>query len=168
MSRVVTVCSGVFGLAVALYGSGAFAQSSTNCMDMGSGMVHCDTMNMAPSGNSSADNDGNRQLGIAIHNLIFGDSEKAFRIKVGKLMAAGDCHGAVRLALEGCRLELGQSISETCHQQVGAAAAPPSNPQTNYTRSAQTASDTCTEDKIRYALSIGVDCHALGAAFPRR
>ena len=132
MYRVVTVCSGVFGLAVALYGSGALAQSSTNCTAMGSGVVHCDTMDMSPPGNSSADYEGQRRLGEAMHKLLFGDPEKAFRIKVGKLMADGDCQGAARMAFESGRLELGQSISETCHPQPAVAVPSPSNPQSTY------------------------------------
>ena len=159
---------GISGLVVALCGTDALAQSSTNCMSMGSGMVHCDTMDMAPPGNSSADNEGNRQLGLAIHKLILGDTEKAFRVKVGKLLAAGDCQGAARMALESGRLVLGQSISEKCRSQQGVNLASPTNPQASAARTVTTASDICSEDKIRYARSIGVDCHSLGAAVEQK
>jgi hypothetical protein len=48
MFKLVAICSGVFGLALALGGGEAVAQSTSNCMAMGPDMVHCDTMDMGP------------------------------------------------------------------------------------------------------------------------
>lgn len=42
-------------------------------------------------------------------------AEQAFRMKVGKMLADGDCQGAARMTLESGRLELGQKILATCH-----------------------------------------------------
>ena len=42
---------------------------------------------------------------------------QAFRMKVGQMLADGDCQGAAHLAFERGQLELGQSISATCQQQ---------------------------------------------------
>ena len=50
----------------------------------------------------------------ALAKLIVDHREKAFRMKVGKMLADGDCRGAARLALESGRLELGQSIIAAC------------------------------------------------------
>jgi len=39
---------------------------------------------------------------------------RVFRMKVGKMLADGDCQGAARFAFENGQLELGQSITATC------------------------------------------------------
>lgn len=168
MLKLVAVCSGVFTLAIALQSGEAVAQSSTNCMAMGSNMVHCDTTNMAPPTSTPPDYEGQRRLGEAMHRLIFGDPEKAFRMKLGKMLADGECNGAARLALESGRLELGQSISDTCRQQQGMALVSRRNPPTNEAPPEPLATESCTPDKIRYARSIGVDCHSLGERLPQR
>jgi hypothetical protein len=127
-------------------------------------------MDMGPSASAppayQPDYEGQRRLGEALGRLVFGDREKAFRIKVGKMLADGDCNGAARLALESGRLELGQSISETCRQQQGVALASRRNPPLNEASPLTSAQDSCTPDKIKYALSIGVHCHSLGEQFP--
>jgi hypothetical protein len=49
MLRLAALCSCFLGLVIALGASGAHAQMSTsNCIVMGGGMVHCDTMDMTP------------------------------------------------------------------------------------------------------------------------
>jgi hypothetical protein len=129
MFKLAVVYSGVFGLTITLWGGQAHAQSSTsNCMSTGPNMVHCDTMNMDTTSTSSPPSDpqNNPQALAAkgIRNLIFGDPEKAFRIKVGKLLADGDCQGAARLAFETGRFEMGQSISASCQSNTQPAASP--------------------------------------------
>lgn len=176
MLKLVAICSGVFGLAVALEGGEAVAQSmsTSNCMAMGQNMVHCDTIDMTPPASpppvrpspSPSDpvaqgGEGNPGLWGLLpqdkqHNPLrdtlgaIGDAflvqggaqpqyaqrrqayeERLFRMKVGKLLADGDCQGAARLALESGRLELGQSITGTCHADrasVAAVAQPPAPP----------------------------------------
>jgi len=108
----------VCGAFTAIGGSAAHAQMSTsNCIAMGPNMVHCDTLDMTPPASAPPtypSQDGQVILGKAVRNLIFGDREKAFRMKVGKMIADGDCQGAARLALESGELELGQSIMAGC------------------------------------------------------
>ncbi|WP_123905442.1 hypothetical protein [Sphingobium cloacae] len=84
--------------------------SSTNCMAMGSGMVHCNTMDM---GGASQSDDG-YALGQGIGALIARGRENSFRKKVGQMLANGDCEGAARFALEKGRLELGADIAKSC------------------------------------------------------
>jgi hypothetical protein len=139
---------------------------------MGPNMVHCDTMDMTPPASPSPayapDYQGQRLLGQALVTMIFGDREKALRMRIGKLIADGDCQGATRLALESGQLELGRSISETCRsQQQGVALAQPTGSHLEQAPSSPPTHDSCTPDKIRYARSIGVDCHSLGARFPQ-
>ncbi len=50
---------------------------------------------------------------------------RIFRMKVGKMLADGDCQGATRLAFENGQLELGQSITATCQSNATAVANKP-------------------------------------------
>jgi hypothetical protein len=86
--------------------------SSTNCIAMGGGMVHCDTMDMG--GSNQSDADGAYALGRGIGALIARGRENSFRKKVGEMLATGDCEGAARFALEKGRLELGGEIARAC------------------------------------------------------
>lgn len=85
--------------------------SSTNCMTMGGGMVHCDTMDMDAANGSE---DSGYALGQGIGALIAKSRENSFRKKLGRMLAAGDCEGAVRFALEKGRIELGTDIARSC------------------------------------------------------
>jgi len=118
MFKIASICPLVLGLAIALWGGCALAQSTTNCMAMGPTMVHCDTMNMAPpyTPNTApqASSDGGEELGRGLARLIVRTREDAFRKRLGKMLADGDCQGAARAAFESGRLELGQSIKATC------------------------------------------------------
>lgn len=87
----------------------AKAQLSTNCMAMGSNMVHCDTMDMTQPGN-----DGGAVLGRGIGELIARSRENSFRKKVGEMLANNDCVGASRFAYQKGRLELGAAIAQYC------------------------------------------------------
>lgn len=86
--------------------------SSTTCMDMGGGMVHCNTMDM--SGSEQSDTQGQTELGRALGKLIFGDKEKRFKKKIGAMLAEGDCNGAAKYAYSEGRLELGNQIAGSC------------------------------------------------------
>lgn len=121
----------LFSLAAAFGSDKAAAQSSiSTCIAMGPDMLHCDTMNMEPQPSATAGPDGGAELGRGIARFITRTRERAFRQRVGKLLADGDCQGASRLALESGRLELGQSISATCRRpEPNATLAPPSNAQ---------------------------------------
>jgi hypothetical protein len=125
MLKPVAITACLFGLATAFGSDRAAAQSSTStCIGMGSNMVHCDTMDMSSS-NATAGPDSGTELGRGIARLIVRTREDAFRKRVGKLMADGDCQGAARLALESGRLELGQSIMAACSPNNGLGAAAP-------------------------------------------
>ncbi|HTK34416.1 MAG TPA: hypothetical protein VL358_03905 [Caulobacteraceae bacterium] len=160
MFKLAAICSGVFGLAVTLQGGEALAQSTSTCMAMGPNMVHCDTMNMGPSPESAPrphpsdvqpDYEGQRRLGEAMHKLIFGDKEKAFRTKIGKMLAGGDCQGAARVALQDGRLELGQSIMATC--RTNSTPIPNTSPITQLAPSKATSGQTATPAPVTsYAL----------------
>ena len=142
MFKLVAIRSGVFGLAIALGGSEAVAQSM-DCMAMGP-MVHCDTMGMeppAPPINCNNVQDSQTPLGdpyagqsklrrflgtLGDAMIVSGggcpeyrprlqrEQAARFRMQVGKRLADGDCQGAARMAFENGALELGQSISATC------------------------------------------------------
>lgn len=85
--------------------------SSTDCMAMGGGMVHCNTMDM---GGANGSGDGGYALGQGIGALIAKGRENSFRKKVGQMLASGDCEGAARFALEKGRLELGTDLAKSC------------------------------------------------------
>ena len=109
----------VFGVFTALGVSVAHAQVSTsNCVAIGPNMVHCDTIEMGPASVTNAPSqagpDGGEELGRGLGQFIERARENAFRKRVGKLLANGDCQGAARMALESGRLELGQSIMAAC------------------------------------------------------
>lgn len=94
-------------LAVAFLASstatGPVAQSTTDCMVMGK-LVHCDTAD------ANSEDDVGTNLGLLIARM----QENSLRKKLGKMLAAGDCIGAVKLAYEKGRLELGAQIARTC------------------------------------------------------
>ena len=106
----------VLTLAALAYASDALAQS-TNCMNMGGGQVHCDTM----PDMSHPQTGGSNTVGV-IADLISRSNERSFQKKVGALLAKGDCVGAAKLAFDKGRLELGNQISAACSQRQGAMA----------------------------------------------
>lgn len=101
-------------------GGNAIAQS-TNCMNMGGGMVHCYTM----PDMSQPRTGGSNTIGV-IADAIARSNERSFQKKVGALLATGDCAGAAKLAFTKGRLELGNQISAACSQHQGAIAPQPS------------------------------------------
>jgi hypothetical protein len=132
----------VLGLA-AFCSSGTVLAQTTNCMDLGGGMVHCDTIG---SGGSASTNcmgmgqmatcqttqsrtggysDSGTALGQGLGQFISSIRERSIRARIGKLLSDGDCAGAYRYALEKGRLELGQAIQRSC-----APAATPKSPPT--------------------------------------
>jgi len=117
-------CALVASVAMFWIGSANAQLSSTNCIPMGGGAVHCDTMNMGPPPSSTTsaqpNDDGQAALGTAIGNLIARSRESAFRKKVGQMLANGDCQGAARYAYEKGRLDLGNSISRACSPKPAA------------------------------------------------
>lgn len=106
------ICFASAGAVTRIGMSPAHAQmSSTNCMAMGGGMVHCDTMDM---GGANQSGDSGYALGQGIGALIARGRESSFRKKIGHMIASGDCEGASRFALEKGRLELGTDIAKSC------------------------------------------------------
>lgn len=98
----------LFLFLASLTSSAAAAQSSTNCIGMGSGLVHCDTMDLSQP--KDDDDDVGTNLGLLIARM----QENHLRKQIGKMLAAGDCEGAAKLAYEKGRLELGAQIARTC------------------------------------------------------
>jgi hypothetical protein len=84
-------------------GTAVSAQSTTDCVVMGR-VVHCDT----------SDANSQDDLGTNLGLLIARMQENSLRKKIGKMLAAGDCQGAVELAYEKGRLEMGAAIARTC------------------------------------------------------
>lgn len=107
-------------LAVLSFCDSAIAQT-TNCMNMGGGIVHCDTM----PDMSHPQTGGSNTVGV-IADAIARSNERSFQKKVGALLAKGDCVGAAKLAFVKGRLELGNQISAACSQRQGAIAPQPS------------------------------------------
>lgn len=96
-------------------GSGSNGSSSTDCMAMGSTMVHCNTMQMPSSEPApSSSPDGGTALGQGIASLIIKARENSFRKKVGQMMAAGDCRGAANYAYSKGRIEAASTIMRSC------------------------------------------------------
>lgn len=74
------------------------------------------TMNCMTYGNNgNADNSG-PSAAEGIGNLIASIGEKNFKKKIGRMLADGDCQGAIRYAYEKGRLELAESIKRSCGQ----------------------------------------------------
>jgi hypothetical protein len=170
MPKLVPACFCIIGLAFAVNGGQAKAQSTTTCMAMGPNMVTCNTLGPpslppeAPRPPVHCNNvqasevPGDPYAGRSRLNRFLGTLGDAlsasggncpqylptlqqrqianFRMKVGKMLADGDCRGAARYALESGQLELGQSILAACHPDsapaanVAQAAAPPLSAQT--------------------------------------
>lgn len=63
-----------------------------------------------------SDDDGDDDWGTELGQLIAKSRENSLRKKIGKLMAAGDCHGASKLAYESGRLELGAQLARSCSE----------------------------------------------------
>lgn len=93
----------LFALVVGWASSGASAQKSMTCTPEPMSL-HC----------VSDDDDKQTDWGDDLAALIKQRRENAFRKKVGKLLTAGDCRAASKLAYEKGRLELGQQIAQTC------------------------------------------------------
>lgn len=119
----------IFGLALTLSAGKAEAQT-TNCVSMGGGMVHCDSIgaggmsssdcmaigpNMATC-NSIGGGGGEMASPVEIYRAIFGDKTKK---NISKMLANGDCGGAAKYAYQHNRLELGNEITRTCRSGSG-------------------------------------------------
>jgi hypothetical protein len=121
----------MFILAAALgFSSQAFAQSTT-CMDLGGGLVTCDTVqprgnvhtqcmrhgtiiSCNSTGGTYQGTDQGAAAGAGLVALIQGINERKFNKRVGEMLAAGDCVAAANYAFEKGRLEIGQSIIDRC------------------------------------------------------
>lgn len=91
--------------------------SSTNCMAMGPTMASCNTVGgqaHPDTSQTNASTNGGSGGGFLDYILGSGFQEASFRKKLGKMIAAGDCRGAAKLAYQKGRLELGTQIAQTC------------------------------------------------------
>lgn len=118
--------------------------SSSNCMAMGGGMVHCDTMSMGNAGGpaSSGGDDGSTAMVLqGLGDLLGFNGEKSIRKRVGKLIADGDCEGAARYALQKGRIELANQVAQICRPTIAtvAPAIDPNNLQSELRRVAANA-----------------------------
>lgn len=121
-------------------GSNVAAQTST-CAAVGGNMVHCDHLGggwtdctstgavatcqtMGTEGYDHTRGDSGKALGEGLGSLIASMREKAFRKKIGSMLAAGDCETAAKYAFEKGRLELGYAISQNCEALANRIAAP--------------------------------------------
>lgn len=78
----------------------------TNCMDLGGGMISCNTVGGGTGGPVASP--------VDVYRSIFGDKT---RKAISRLLANGDCEGAARYAYDKGRLELGMKIAATCQQR---------------------------------------------------
>ena len=97
--------------------SAANAQSSTNCVTMGSGMMHCDTMDMSPptfnpGAQQQADSNSGALLGLAIRGM----RERSLNSKIGKMVASGDCQAALDYALTKGRFDIAEQVKGMCRR----------------------------------------------------
>ena len=129
--------------AVVLGGSETMAQTS-NCMAMGGGMVNCrssdgsmtNCMGMGPDmatcqttgGANAGSDEADAMLLRGIGSLIGRISDGPFRKHVGQMLASGDCQGAANYAFAKGKLEMGNSILQTCRTY---SAPPPPRPVTD-------------------------------------
>lgn len=98
----------------------ALQMSSTNCIPDYTGGMMCTTMTTPPLVLPQAPSipRTTRGSGSPAGNLIgiierFND--RSLRKKIGKLIAAGDCEGAAKLAYEKGWLEMGADIKRSCN-----------------------------------------------------
>lgn len=95
------------------------AMSSSNCMDMGGGMATCNTMDMSlpQRTNPKADMSYPQTSGTALNfigDLVARSRERSFQKKVGKMLEAGDCQGAAKVAIAHQRPEMSNQIRRSC------------------------------------------------------
>jgi len=122
----------------ALACTGSAVAQTSNCMNIGGGMVHCDSI--GPNGSSSSTDCTSIGGGMAtcnttgtaqptpdisrpqtngtalnaIGDLIARSQERTFQSRISEMLAAGDCHGAANLALAHQRFDLSNQIRRSC------------------------------------------------------
>jgi len=90
------------------------------CIHVSANAQHTSCMTTGPFTNCDTYGGQNGAAGPGLADLIAGINERKVRAQVGRLLAAGDCEGAARLAFEKGRLELGMDIREQCRAQPAA------------------------------------------------
>lgn len=112
-----SLCRLILGTVIAMSGASvAHAQSSTNCITMGSGTMHCDTMDMSPppatqpSYNTDAQGQPHSSAAAQMSNMIHAIRERSTNSKVGKMVTAGDCQAALEYALTKGRFDLANEV----------------------------------------------------------
>lgn len=133
----------IASIAAMIAAGGATAQSTSNCMNMGGGMVHCD--NMGSNGSTSSTNCTAMGGGMSncttmpmgqpqtapptpdmsrpqtngstmsfIGDLIAQSRERSFQKKLGQMLSSGDCQGAANFAFAKGRYDVSSTIRRTC------------------------------------------------------
>lgn len=129
----------------ALACTGSAVAQTSNCMNIGGGMVHCDSI--GPNGSSSSTDCASIGGGMATCNTtgtgqptpdmsrpqtngtalnVIGDlmarsQERTFQSRISEMLAAGDCHGAANLAFAHQRFDLSNQIRRSCFANPGPA-----------------------------------------------
>ena len=94
-------------------------------MAMGSGMMHCDTMDMSPPAtptmgqpafNMGADQQSNSNGGALLGLAIRGMRERSLNSKIGKMVASGDCQAALDYALTKGRFDIAEEVKGMCRR----------------------------------------------------
>jgi hypothetical protein len=143
----------VVSIAALMAAGGAVAQSTSNCINMGGGMVHCDSM--GTNGSTSSTNCTAMGAGMSncttmpmgqpqsapptpdmsrpqtngstlsfIGDLVARSQERSFQKKLGQMLASGDCQGAASFAFAKGRYETSNEIRRSCAVKEAPGAAP--------------------------------------------
>lgn len=97
--------------------------SSSDCMSMGGGMTHCNTMDRSQSQQADQPHTDGSTLSF-IGNLVAQSNERALTKRLGEMIAKGDCVGAAKLAYSKGRLDLGRRMNSVCSPEQSAGATP--------------------------------------------
>lgn len=92
--------------------------STTNCIGTAYGGMNCTTMTPPPLPPVQYSNDSGTVLGTALGELITGSGDRHVRSQIGKMLAAGNCKGAVQYALQKGRFDLVETVRDYCTRMV--------------------------------------------------
>lgn len=88
--------------------------SSTDCTSIGGGMVTCNTMGtVQPTPDMSHPQTNGTALNF-IGDLLARSQERSFQKKVAQMLAAGDCQSAANLAFAHRRFDMSNQIRRSC------------------------------------------------------
>jgi hypothetical protein len=162
-------------LLIALAYAGNAVAQTTNCMSIGTGMVHCDSMgsngSIATSDcvstgpgtahcSSSGSGYSHSQGGVLV-TLIQAAQEKSFQKELTRRLESGDCDGASRFALSKGRAAVSDSIRRSCVPKPVAVTKPNTNARED-TSAKVDVDPIALEEKLRAKIT------SVNAAMPLR